>query len=213
MDAPLLDLTADVRAFLKTTVEAALRRPHAYDWTLQGFGMLRCYLSKALRLHVWDARYRNAGVSMIHTHPWDFTSYIVAGEVQQYRYWRHQPRSFVADEDGTVMLEQRLQCGQGGGLCGQPEPVRLFEGWRETYPAGQFYSQQADEIHQSMPLDGTVTLCWRKFHEDEEHASVFYSEAEGWGTAIPRPAKGLEVIDITRQSLHKWFAPNPNYES
>lgn len=193
---------------VKLLVQNVLEHRHAYDWTLQGFGMLRTYLDKdhRVRLHVWDDRYVVPGVSEMHTHPWNFESYIVAGVVHQRRFLR------VPEGTGMLFDEYALRCGAGGGLCGDPTPVRLRDVTPEMYIEGDVYRQQADEIHVSSPERGTVTLVDRSFMEDTEHASVFTRPGEPWGSAEPRPATGLEVMAITRYALHRWFTPNPNYE-
>ena len=59
-----------------------LRRPHGYKWSLQGFGMLRLYLSDNIRLHVWTTEHRVENVSDIHDHPWDFISTVLFGQLK-----------------------------------------------------------------------------------------------------------------------------------
>lgn len=70
----------------KLLVKAILEKARAYKWSIQGFGMLRLYLSAEVRLHVWDSRFRVPGVTDIHDHSWDFESEVAAGEVLQRRY-------------------------------------------------------------------------------------------------------------------------------
>ena len=67
------------RLLLVKTILEASRHGGISGWSLQGLGMFRLYLSHEKRLHVWDARFRTSDVSVIHTHPWHFTS-----EVDEY---------------------------------------------------------------------------------------------------------------------------------
>lgn len=170
-------------------------------WTLQGLGMLRMYLGedKSLRLHVWNNRYVFPGSSEMHTHPWHLTSLIVAGVVNQHRFTES------VGHGTKPYMRQVIHCGTGGGLIGGPEPVALVQGYRETYHEGDCYSQQADEIHVSSPVPGTVTLVERTFLEDAEHAFVFWQAGQDWVSAEPRPATAYEVAGILRESLERWF--------
>lgn len=190
---------ATVRGFLEAALASAqnhVDRP-PIEWSLQGFGMLRAYLPDGCRLHVWDERYVTPGVSGIHTHPWDFESYVVAGQLVQHRFTREH--WFPA---GSVPFDEyRLRCGPGGGLCGAPTRALLRRCPRELYAEGQIYRQTADEIHESRPTTGTVTVVHRTFRADTEHASVFVPAGQKWGTAEPRPATREEVIDIVKNSL------------
>ncbi len=67
-------------------LETSAVRPEAFEWSLQGFGMLRLYLSKEVRLHVWDDRYAVKNVTTIHTHPWHFRSTVLFGELTDVLY-------------------------------------------------------------------------------------------------------------------------------
>jgi hypothetical protein len=176
--------------------------PQSRNWSLQGLGMLRLYLSTELRLHIWDSRYAVENASRIHNHPWDFVSYVVAGYVRQYRYVRSHDLSI-----GTNHLCSVLKCGPGGA-CERTRPTathlcRLPE---EMYGETFTYAQRADEIHESLPGDGTVTLVTRHFtREDRDHAQIFWPKGEEWVSAEPRPASDREVHEMTSKALEKWF--------
>lgn len=181
------------KQLVKTILENAL----AFKWSIQGLGMLRLYLSSEVRLHVWDSRYAVPNVSTLHDHPWSFDSLIVAGWINQYRY--------RVDVEGDEFLFAILQCGPGGCAKTAPTPIRLLKGRCESYEEGQTYHQRHDEIHQSLPEDGTVTIVTRTFREDTEHARVFWSTGTDWVSAEPRPATPEEVARITSDSLARWF--------
>lgn len=198
---------------MKPLVENMLRFPHNYEWTVQGLGMLRTYLSPELRLHVWNSQLRVPGVTMLHDHPWDFYSLIVAGEVIQYRYFPVSPYAEDgrdgSDPEGGWGFEpymmQTIVCGEGGGPAGDPEPIGLVQEPQECYVEGQCYNQLATEIHQSLPRDGTVTLIRRHFRENTEHAHVFWTPDKEWVSAEPRPATAMEVWEVTNHALKVWF--------
>lgn len=110
--APLLSVhRALVRNFLSTAIaDAADGRRN--DWSTQGLGMLRLYLSREVRLHVWHSAFRVPSVSDIHDHPWDFRSDIVCGSVRNVRY------GIVSESEcGPV-----LQDGEGNPLGAVARP-------------------------------------------------------------------------------------------
>lgn len=76
---------------------------------------------------------------------------------------------------------------------GDSGPVYLSELSSVTYGLGCFYEQRARDIHASYPEDGTVTIISRHFHENTEHARVFYPIGTEWVSAEPRPATYEEV--------------------
>lgn len=186
----------------RALVKAILEHADAYAWTLQGLGMLRTYISPELRLHVWSGDARSDGVSEIHTHPWQFSSLVIAGRVVNVRFDETQNSN-----RGTLdtYKRQAILCGEGGGLVGDPDTVHLAARQQETYLEGHIYQQRADEIHRSLPEDGTVTLIYRQFLEDADHAYVYWPEDCEWGSAEPRPATDDEVARIVGVALDKWF--------
>jgi hypothetical protein len=185
-------------------------------WSLQGFGMLRLYLSSDVRLHVWSDADIAEGVSEIHDHPWDFTSHVISGVVQNTRYRVDFPRSNSPDPtvtDNPLMpwgrskpthWEEKIKCGPGGGALGDERLVVLVAQPVEVIKAGGTYSQRAYEVHDSAPSNGAVTVIHRSFHQDTEHARVFYPIGEKWGSAEPRPATAEEVHRIVGLALEVW---------
>lgn len=133
-------------------VKRILETPDAHRWTLQGLGMLRLYLSDALRLHVWDPRCAAPGASAVHDHPWDFSSLIVSGALTN-RLLLEVP-GLEAAADATHLVS-RLHCGAGGGLVDRPIRTRLVVGSVRRYEAGQLYSQVATDVHETSPDPGT----------------------------------------------------------
>lgn len=182
---------------LKASIKALLRCATEYEWSLQGLGMLRLYLEPDIRLHVWSREHAVEDVSVIHTHPWHFTSTIIAGELRNIRYATHP--------DGQRFMQQLLQCGPGGCLKSQPEMVKLRVDVDESFSEGETYSQAATVRHASFPEDGTVTIIKRAPTGDPDHALVFWPFGRDWVSAEPRRATPDEVDQITRNALARWF--------
>lgn len=181
----------------KLLVKKILQNPLNYNWSIQGLGMLRLYLSDEVRLHVWDSRYTIRNVSVLHTHPWDFESEVIVGAVEQKRY--------KESETGAPFHFSILKCGEGGCLVSESHRVNLIEFPVESYSEGRSYTQVADEIHESFPVTGTVSIVTRKFREDRDHAKVYWRYGEEWVSAEPRIATCAEIMEITRKSLDLWF--------
>lgn len=182
----------------KLLVKNILLQATAYKWSLQGLGMLRLYLSDSVRLHVWNKTFAFKGASPIHTHPWDFKSTVVAGSLQNVIY--------LPANGGALYNRARLKCGPGGHLeetAADKIILRAMPPW--IYTEGEFYLEEAEVIHESIPEDGTVTIVERSFKEDKDHAFVYWPQGTEWGTAEPREATMHEVLRITRHALETWF--------
>lgn len=187
-------------------IERALARKileHAtdYKWSLQGFGMLRLYLAPDVRLHVWSESHRAKDVSLIHDHPWHFTSHVLSRGITNIRY-RLEP-----DGNAHTHVTERIRCGPGGGALGNARLVRLVAQEHEIVPAGARYSQRSYEIHESYPRDGAVSIIHRTLDTtaDTEHAWVYYPIDKNWVSAEPRDATREEVINITTNALRLWI--------
>jgi len=189
------------KAIDKRQIENILKRALNYEgWSIQGFGMLRLYLTKEIRLHVWDARFMVPNVSLVHDHPWNFFSRVIAGQIENARYYVREP-----DAGSPNYFFSTIQCGPGGGMRSEPKLIGLARHPSHTYIEGQSYSQEASEIHDTDYRDGTVTLVERTFKQDTEHARVFWKESEQWISAEPRKADEQEVEQICHRALSNWF--------
>lgn len=209
IDAPGVDVNV-----ARELVRAILERATSYQWTVQGFGMMRLYLRKVGRIHVWDSRLRVRDVSDMHTHPWSLRSTIIAGTLVNERYATIPdtlPPNFAAElAQGQIdeYYEQLLQTGEGGGLKGEPNVVRVRRMSQEVYRPGDVYSQGPAEIHVSKPEDGCVTLMERPKGPDyTEHAWVYWPRDRGqfgWTSAEPRVARDVEVAAAVALALTRW---------
>lgn len=174
-------------------VKRVLADPFAYKWTVQGFGMLRTYLDheEVHRLHIWDVDTAVPEVSVIHDHPWDFTSRIFAGLVKNQRY-------LLDREYGDTVRTGRIKTGEGGGLVadGTIRDAQLYALPREQYGPGDWYRMDRPELHESIPTRGAVTIISRQFHtaRDDQFATVCWAAGTEWVTAEPRPATKEEIM-------------------
>lgn len=184
----------------KQLVKAILTSPTRLKWSAQGLGMLRTYLSPEVRLHIWDSSLKVYGASPLHTHPWHLHSRIVAGELRQIRYTPD-------DKHGQPYKKQRILCGPGTCVQSPVEEVKLAASLWERYLEGMEYTQTADEIHESLPVDGTVTLVTRTFLADANHADVYWQGGGDFVSAEPRHATPEEVQFVTQSALNRWFQP------
>jgi hypothetical protein len=173
-------------------------------WTLQGFGMLRCYFPGDWRLNVWDSKLRVRGVSLVHDHPWHFESLVLNGSIRNVR--------FAVDDLASRPTHRcsKLKPGPGGGLLDAngravPLSVRLVEQPPERYERGATYSQVRNEVHLSDPADGCVTLNRRFERLGDDVARVFWPIGESWVSAEPRSATAGEVKQALEGALSRWY--------
>jgi len=186
--------------YTKETVKFILQNANRFEWSLQGLGMLRLYLSKELRLHIWDDRYKVPNVSEVHSHPWTFRSTIIAGVMYEYRY---TPNSQIGYNYSGVLI----QCGENSCIKEKLPGLRLHNE-KKFYHEGEDYELAHDVLHSSHALSGTVTLVRRFFREDTEHAKVYwpvFGTDPGWVDAKPRKATPKEIKAIVGNALERHF--------
>lgn len=180
-------------------VREILNRANDFTWTVQGFGFLRTKIQNVGRIHVWDSRLAVPGVSTMHTHPWSFKSTIISGELMNARY--------VMTIDGQMLYQSSIiQTGEGGGLIGDQLPVRVNCAGVDHYSAGDSYTQEANDIHRSIAMDGTVTLLERQQGPADEKAHVFWPYGTTWISAEPRPAQEYEITSAVSAAIMRWRA-------
>lgn len=194
--------------FLKVLVADILKHPLRYNWTLQGFGMLRTHLPNDARLNIWDSRYMAVPKpSMIHDHPWDFDSVVVCGLLTNRRYKVLEDRGNLDPTTHGVDLYTELTIKPGIGTEKRgTRCVILLPRPEEFYKEGMSYRQYHDEVHETDYEDGTITLNLRNRGNRDDVARVYYPAGTEWQTAEPRPATVAEILDITRLSVQKFFA-------
>lgn len=187
---------------LRATVYKLLKHPFTdNDWSVQGFGMLRTYLDpdKRFRLNIWDSALAVPNVSVIHDHPWHFTSVIINGRFSNFRY--KSPRDPLEGKEYEWAV---IKTGPGGGPDGERGRCVMLASPAEVYRTGDVYYQGAQEIHESRFEDGCITLNDRLRLPDGEHARVFWPAGQQWVDAEPRGATDQEVISTLTLALGKW---------
>lgn len=168
-------------------LDAAVKGPaeeNPYEWSVQGMGMLRLYIRKVGRIHIWDSMLRYPGVSMIHNHSWDLQSTIVCGAISNVRYTFHM--------DGDKYWRQIIQCGFDTKVMTPAETILLRASEPEYYGPGKVYNQRADILHRTYADDGTITIMERDLDQHGQ-AEVVWPYGEVWGNGQPRNATFAEV--------------------
>lgn len=186
------------RPLVRSLLETCDRESYeAFDesWSLQGFGMFRKYITPDIRLHVWSPLHKVPNVSTIHDHPWSFTSYVLAGEIVDHRFYE------TNGSYGVPMMRQRIKCGPGGGPCGEPQEVRLGDERPRTFRAGDVYQMSWSDLHATEASPGAVTLIVRRSQPDPDHARVYYPCGGQWVSAEPRPARHHEISEAMDLAL------------
>jgi hypothetical protein len=185
---------------LKAAIDTILSRPYGFTWTVQGFGMLRTYLgpTERYRLNLWDDRLRmkqgDVDVSDIHTHPWDFSSLIVAGQLANTRL------DEVASGAPTHW-RKLIKTGEEGEDLSDWAEVCLVERDHEFYTPGATYRQAKAEIHYTRASRGTITLNDRTPKDPASRAYVYDKLGRDWRAARPRLATMEEIRDTCQQAL------------
>lgn len=188
-----------------------LERAHVFDWTVQGFGMLRTKIKDVGRIHIWDSRLRTPLVSDVHAHPWPLKSTIISGELINVRYKEIEWDGEAAQIDAVMghssamrFCRSAIKTGEGGGLTGPVETVFIRPEPPEVYLPGKVYEQRPDEVHRSMPIDGTITLLERPMGEPLQETTVYWPVGCDWISAEPRPATRDEIKAALRMALARW---------
>jgi hypothetical protein len=174
---------------------AILRAPHNYVWKLQGMGKFQLDLDENTSLHVWNNAQRFPNVSMIHTHPWNFTSTILWGELTNILYSETTVHS--AEDYTHKWTEVNLDIGR----LEVPSYHTRLTGKELLYRSGSVYHQYAHEIHETKIIPGTVTICTRNRFGDNRTARVFWPKDRTFGSAMPRLATPVEIATMAKLAL------------
>jgi hypothetical protein len=178
---PLMD-----RALVRTILEHADVQP----WKVQDAGLLGLWLgpSRRYRLHVWDPA-SSTGEVLIHDHPLDFTSVVMAGEITNTRY--------EMDPAGDEFVRERYALGDEANR--RTDSVRL-SGTSTTFGPGESYSQAARELHSSSQVPGTVTVL-RFTYVDVPLLTTCRREGSPWISGTSHPAEPDEIRRVAALAL------------
>lgn len=180
-----------------SAVKTILETATSFTWSLQGMGMFRLYLSRDLRIHVWDKRFAIPQVTMVHDHPFDFESHVLWGTLMD-KVYIEKP-GFPAN-----YTKQTIVCGEEARTVSEEIGVHLQLQQAEVYKTGDRYTHTSDELHETEPKNGTVTLMVRSFKEDTEHARVYFPAGTEFVSAAPRPATIEEVTAMAFGALENY---------
>lgn len=182
---------------LQLAVLAILDKCDHYEWSVQGFGLLRLYVRNVGRLHIWDSLLRYTDVSMIHNHSWDLKSTVVSGKLTN--------RKYTIENHGSPYMTQRLVTGYQTELLTPPHEVGLLCQGSQLFLPGEAYHQYAHEIHETLAEDGTITMMERT-ETEVGMADVYWPVGTSWGTATPRLATEYEVRTTVARAIHRMGA-------
>ncbi len=185
--------TARDTGLTEALIRALLEHPEGHPWVMQDIGLLGLRLDqdRRHRLHIWDPDRAVCG-PLVHDHPFDFTSWVVAGEITNTRYW----------EDATGAEYHRVRYRADDEEDRRSDTVRLV-GRAETLTAGDRYALRSAELHDSGQQPGTVTVISRRPVEVTE-LTVCRPDDGPWVSGRSRPATPAEVRRITGLAL-SWF--------
>lgn len=186
------------------TLNSILRNPLDYTWRAHGIGMLRTYLDPATknwRLHLWHPRLIVPGISLMHTHPWTFKSWVIAGRLSNQRWIRSGggPRSKLFME-GIILCGTMARPDHEFGIEGDPHSLYLSAMSPEFYGPGETYQQDPEEIHESHAREGTITIMHRSEAVGDGRASVFWPHGTPWGDAS-RGTSREDVLETAAAAL------------
>ncbi len=177
-------------ALTQALVRTILEHAEDHPWRMQDIGLLGLRLDdrREHRLHVWGPTFA-AGDPLVHDHPYDFTSVVVAGEMTNTRYV----------EDPSGVEHTRVRYSTVDDESRTTDSVTL-SGTATVHRAGDEYSQRADELHDSRQVPGTVTIIRMAFVEVPV-LSVCTKGDHPWVSSVARPATADEIKSITGAAL------------
>lgn len=180
-----------------SAVKSILETAVSFQWSLQGMGMFRLYLSRDVRIHVWDKRFAVPHVTMIHDHPFDFESTVLWGSLMDKVY---------IEKPGFPVnyTKQTIICGEDARTDSEEIGVHLQLQEASIYKTGDRYQHEHMTLHETVPEDGTVTLVVRRFKEDTERARVYYPVGTKFVSAAPRPATDEEIAAMALKALERY---------
>lgn len=97
---------------LLSMIRNVLVNANLFKWELWRTGMLRLDIDDNVVLHIWDMRYRDESVTLIHNHPFKLNSIVIVGQITNRRYWQYdQETQFALGNPELHFNQQRINCG------------------------------------------------------------------------------------------------------
>jgi hypothetical protein len=125
---------------LRLQTRFILENAYRFDWSLQGFGLLRLYLPGDGRLHIWDHSKAYYDVSQLHDHlQWGLTSTIVSGQITNQRYAELPterdgvPITYINNTEWKEWSYAQFKAGMGAKKISQDGTILLKPTMPEVY--------------------------------------------------------------------------------
>ena len=179
---------------INTKAKQILDNPFDYVWEIQGFGMLRTYIDKNTRLQIWLNKYIVPNVTDIHTHPWDFESYIYQGEITNNCYLELFP--IIPSIHKGYEYDRCLILTGENAYVKEKTKVSLIDAIAVSYTQGDKYKHDMTIPHRIDFIDGTVTILTKKNIQPDSLAYSYVVDGGEWVSAAPRLATKEEVNDF-----------------
>ena len=172
---------------LDKIVKQVMENPFNYEWELQGFGMLRTYIDKNTRLQIWLKEFIVPNITDVHTHPWDFESFIYQGQITNH-CWRESSKL-----DGVSFDRCLILTGEKAYVKERTQVILKVIG-NQKYTRGMVYSHEKNIPHRIDFVDGTITILTKSnIREDSLAYSYVMGIGNEWVSAAPRLATKNEI--------------------
>ena len=177
---------------LDVNIDKILENPFLYNWEYQGFGMIRIYLDKDIRLQIWSNDYKINNVTDIHTHPWDFKSLIVQGQLINNIYAELPYEDKFKYTDNELFNKCLIETGDKAYVM-ESKKIILNKHISNIYKEGETYYHNKDIPHNIEFINGTITLL-TKYNKNQNSLAYSYVKLDNvWVSAAPRPASRDEI--------------------
>ncbi|WP_226633921.1 hypothetical protein [Novosphingobium profundi] len=134
----------------------------------------------ALRLHLWDERFRFKQVGLeVHDHKFDYQSFVVDGSVEQTIY------EAIPDSEGAHEVLEVSYSGGGSILQRSGKHIQLFELRREKYSSGVLYELPHGVLHR-LDLVGSSAMTLVKTCDVGGQPITIGRSSDDEGPSTPR---------------------------
>ena len=172
-------------------VKNVMENPFNYEWELQGFGMLRTYIDKDTRLQIWLKDFIVPNVTDIHTHPWDFQSFIYQGQITNYIFKEHEYHE--PPFDSWYEYNRCLILTGEHAYVKEKEKVLLYGYGTYSFTKGDTYFHGKNIPHRIDFVDGTITILTKQNIQKDNLAYSYVPNGGEWVSAAPKIATNKEV--------------------
>lgn len=170
----------------------ALTNPEDYEWSVQGLGMLRAYLTedRATRLQIWLKELQLASATSIHTHPWDFESIIYRGELINRTYAEVPGHKFDCYVINTGPTARPLSHSK----------IDLEITQNRKLTEGQSYYQPKEVPHLTLFSQGAISIIHRLDYSKSDGLAKSYGVGP-WVSAAPQDVSWREARSLITYAM------------